>query len=125
MIIIISLLSSFGSDKLLILPLDVILSKIAILTFAIGVMGFVGMFAISGKFGLALAVVAVVAHILGIVLLIAVRAHKYVRWVLQREVFERQSLQTWDDTVVRVELLLAQITLLESSDSTTIELFIK
>ena len=103
------------------LSLDVVLGQVAVLTLAIGVVRLVGVDAIGGKLGLALPVVAVVAHVLGIVLFVAVSAHEYLRGASQVRdaVQEGHSLQAGNDPVLRVELLLPEVALLKRANCGT------
>ena len=64
------------------LLLDIVFSQIAILTFSIGVVRLLGMLTIRRKLGLALAVVAFVAHVLRIVLFAQVPADKKLAGIL-------------------------------------------
>lgn len=67
---------------------------------AVGVVRLVSVLAVRRQLGLALTMVAVVAHVLCVVLLVAVRTHEDVGWIAKHKVFQRQSLQTWNDTIV-------------------------
>ena len=77
---------------LLQLSLHVILGQVAVLALATRVVGLVRVLTARCKLGLALPVVAVVAHVLCVVLLVPVAADEDACWVLQHQVFERLAL---------------------------------
>ena len=79
-------------DELALLALDVVLGQVAVLTFAVRVVRLVQVLALSGQLGLALAMVAVVAHVLCVVLLVPVGTHENIRGVSENQIHKGQSL---------------------------------
>ena len=67
-----------ASAQLGLLPLDVVLCQVAVLALSVGVVWLVLVDAVGCQLGLALSVVAVMAHVLRVVLFGAVRAHEDV-----------------------------------------------
>lgn len=95
---------------------DVVLGEVAALALAVGIVRLVPVLAVRRQLGLALPVVAVVAHVFRVVLFVPVWAHEDVVGVPENAVLQGQALEARNDSVLRIELLLSQIVLLESAD---------
>ena len=80
---------------MLLLSLEVVLGEVAILAEAIRVVGLVDVLTGSGHLGFAFAMVAVVAHVLGVMLLVDVRALVDVPSfpIVEQRIEDTQSLE--------------------------------
>jgi hypothetical protein len=88
---------------LLVLPFQVVLGKIAILAHATGIVRPIGMATGMSHLGLSFSVVAVVAHVLGVVFLVSVWALKG----LSSLPLAGDSFLFWDDIFFSIESILS------------------
>jgi hypothetical protein len=74
------------------------------------------MLAICSQLGFALPMIAIMAHVLGIMLFISVSTYKDVIRMFEDGILHWEALQTRDYSILDVKLLLSQVILLERAN---------